>query len=167
MATGGQRVMWCGYWPISRQHGDVMPSSSHGKTRHEIHLYNHVPGKHVCIIHCTLHPHTCGLTMCLQMCTCIYRHHYVVKLSACDAGIRFWATKSVAFSVWQKRMEFLSSVSSNVHTHQLELSRCANYLTANDNTLGRQLCSCSPFCNHNRMHHLFATHTLELYWEYG
>jgi len=31
MATGGQRVMWCGYWPISRQHGDVMPSSSHGK----------------------------------------------------------------------------------------------------------------------------------------
>ena len=40
MATGGQRVMWCGYWPISRQHGDVMPSSSHGKMHHEIHLYS-------------------------------------------------------------------------------------------------------------------------------
>ena len=40
MATGGQRVMWCGYWPISRQYGDVMPSSSHGKMRHEIHLYS-------------------------------------------------------------------------------------------------------------------------------
>jgi len=39
MATGGHRVMWCGYWPISRQHGDVMPSSSHGKMHHEIHLY--------------------------------------------------------------------------------------------------------------------------------
>jgi len=21
--TGGQKVMWCAYWPISRQHGDV------------------------------------------------------------------------------------------------------------------------------------------------
>jgi len=31
MAIGGQRVMWCGYWPISRQHGDVLLSSSHGK----------------------------------------------------------------------------------------------------------------------------------------
>jgi len=38
MTTGGQRVMWCGYWPISRQDGDVMPSSSHGKMCHEIHL---------------------------------------------------------------------------------------------------------------------------------
>ena len=40
MATGGQRVLWCGYWPMSRQHGDVMPSSSHSKIRHEIHLYS-------------------------------------------------------------------------------------------------------------------------------
>ena len=39
MATGGQGVMWCGYWPISRQHGDVMPSSSHGNKCHELHLY--------------------------------------------------------------------------------------------------------------------------------
>ena len=39
MTTGGQRVMWCGYWPISRQYGDIMPSSFHGKMRHEIHLY--------------------------------------------------------------------------------------------------------------------------------
>ena len=37
MAIGGQRVMWCGCWPISRQHGDVMPSSFHGKKCHEIH----------------------------------------------------------------------------------------------------------------------------------
>jgi len=32
MATGGQRIMRYGYWPISRQHGDVVPSSSHGKS---------------------------------------------------------------------------------------------------------------------------------------
>ena len=37
MATGRQRVMWCEYWPISRLHGDVMPSSSHGKKCHGIH----------------------------------------------------------------------------------------------------------------------------------
>jgi len=38
MATGGQSVMWCQYWAISRQHSDVTPSSSHGKKCHKIHL---------------------------------------------------------------------------------------------------------------------------------
>ena len=31
----GKKDMWCGYWPISRQHGDVMLSSFHGKRCHE------------------------------------------------------------------------------------------------------------------------------------
>jgi len=39
----GKRVMWCGYWPISRQHGDVMPSGSHGKKHRGIHLYRRYP----------------------------------------------------------------------------------------------------------------------------
>ena len=28
-----QRVMWCRYWPIIKQHGDVMPFNSHGKMK--------------------------------------------------------------------------------------------------------------------------------------
>ena len=27
----GKQIMWCGYWPISRQHSDVMPYSSHSQ----------------------------------------------------------------------------------------------------------------------------------------
>ena len=30
--TGGQKIMLGGYCPISRQHDDVMPFSSHNKT---------------------------------------------------------------------------------------------------------------------------------------
>ena len=34
MATGGRRVVWFRHGPISRQHGDVMLSSSHSKKCH-------------------------------------------------------------------------------------------------------------------------------------
>jgi len=49
----------------------------------------------------------------------------------------------------------VSSVSCNLHRDQPELSRY--YLTANNNILGRQLCSYSPFCNHSRTHRSFVT----------
>ena len=28
IGIGGEKIKWCGCWPISRHHGDVMPSSS-------------------------------------------------------------------------------------------------------------------------------------------
>ena len=72
--------------------------------------------------------------------------------------------KSVASSMPKTQS---SSVTCNPRRDHPELSRYANYLTENNNILGRQLCSCSPFCNHSRMHRPFATCIMELYLEYG
>ena len=71
--------------------------------------------------------------------------------------------KSVASSMPKKQS---SSVTCNLHRDHPELSRYANYLTENNNILGRQLCSCSPFCNHSRTHRPFGTHILRIRLDY-
>ena len=94
----------------------------------------------------------------VQHCINLMQLHHKTMCMWCRQAS--WVVKSVGFIMAKNGV---SSVSCNLHRDQPELSWYANYLTTNDNILGKQLCSCSPFCNYSRTHRPFATRMTELY----
>ena len=78
--------MWCGYWPISREHGDVMPSSCLVKRCYGIQLFHFAPMYWVCV-----------LTDCLVL-SCAMQSNGVATWAFSDDW-KWWHIKSLHF-VW-------------------------------------------------------------------
>jgi len=145
----GSSSSWSTRMYVDGMHWLLLPNNAHVPRPLDIKLYYIQHGSHMQYGLCSPHPRGCAPWV--QHCINLTQLHHKTMCTWCRQA--FWVVKSVGFIM--AKMEF-----------RLFLAICvgyANYLTANDNILGKQLCSCSPFCNHSWTQCLFATRITELY----